>query len=246
MRPHKHIARVLSRPHKYIARVLSGKGYRYFYDADEYNAYKYGGSHGHRDYPGRPHQRNAKIEVDQDIFGREKPVTVKKGKPVGKFYGINLTSDNFGINFKKPKPIGGPKPQSVTNDLKAYGDKDRAEREKLHDLLDKDVERKQQRHADAVASAKKKQEASKKRVEKLDKTAKKINDAVDADTMSDIVSFVQGDPLPFFRRMRKKKKKKQAAKKPNYYPNEKASREALEASQASLMRVLNEAKKKHK
>lgn len=244
------------RPHKYIARVFTGKGYRYFYDADEYNAYKYGESHGHRDYPNRPHSRNPKIEVETDFFGREKPVTVKKGKQTGKFYGIDLTSDSFGINFKKPKPVGGSTPQFITESLKAESEKTRPERErkkrereKLHDILDEEVARKEKRHAESMASAKKKQEASKKRMEKLDKTTKKISDNVDADTMRDIVSFVQGDPLPFFKRLRKKKQKKQKQKqattKPNYYPNEKAAREAFEASQADMMKVLNEAKKQH-
>lgn len=242
------------RPHKYIARAFTGKGYRYFYDADEYNAYKYGESHGHRDYPNRPHSRKPKIEVETDIFGREKPVTVKKGKQTGKFYGIDLTSDSFGINFKKPKPVGGSTPQFITESLKAESEKTRPERErkkrereKLHDILDEEVARKEKRHAESMASAKKKQEASKKRMEKLDKTTKKISDNVDTDTMRDIVSFVQGDPLPFFKRLRKKKQKKQkqATTKPNYYPNEKAAREAFEASQADMMKVLNEAKKQH-
>lgn len=47
MKRDKHLTHGFGqRSHKYIARVPNGRGYRYFYDADEYRAYQQGKSGG--------------------------------------------------------------------------------------------------------------------------------------------------------------------------------------------------------
>lgn len=49
MKRDKHLTHGFGqRSHKYIARVPNGRGYRYFYDADEYRAYQQGKSGGEK------------------------------------------------------------------------------------------------------------------------------------------------------------------------------------------------------
>ena len=148
-----------NRHHKYIAKIPRGKGYRYFYDTDEYNSYRQGGVgtrsaatgmmsvntignlfgsiHSSNEtpagHPNRPHSRKPKIARGS--------VTVRKRKKVDD-YGLTISPNGVHYNPHRPKPVGGSLNPSMSSYAKRT-EKERVARKKARERAEEEAYRKQ-------------------------------------------------------------------------------------------------------
>lgn len=163
---------VNNRQHKYIAKIPRGKGYRYFYDTDEYNSYRQGGVgtrsaatglmsmntigslfnsiHSNNEapasHPNRPHSRKPKVARGS--------VRVRKRNSIGDET-LSISSNGVHLNMHKPKPVGG----ALNPSMSAYAkdtEKQHRARQKAREKAEREAYEKQVREEEEAKKAAKK------------------------------------------------------------------------------------------